>query len=359
MWLMAGMAVRMGQRMDLHLENGESLSVNSEIRRRVWWQILMMDGRSTQLAGAQVQPTSVTPGYPLPLNVNDDDLNYLSDSMPAPKKGPTDMIFCLLRYEVGLYFANNGRKFFDPTSTVEEKDALINEFEDRIEIKYLRYCDATNPLHLISSGGARSAICKLRLMAHHLSQYSDKGASLPQSEYDMLFATSMKMVEYDVLGYTTASISGFLWHIKVYFQMDAFVFMLIESLKQRPGPKVDRAWVLVADVLRYHPELMTDESKQLSFEVRRLVARAWVGRVNNAIKAGLVPPQPAAEVLQIQERLESTQQALPTQESEDHNNDINVTDHQTATDDFPTSLEYEAVLDDNVLDWSHWMDLGV
>ena len=188
------------------------------------------------------------------------------------------MLFRSLRYEFGKFMENNGRKLNNHDLGIAEKDQLIEELENYLESKYLRYCDPAIPLHLISSSGARSGICKMRLVAHHPQQYPDKGASMSRAERDMVFFTSLRMVEYDVLGQTTKQVAQFLWHINHYFQLDAFVFMLIESRHQLSGELADKAWQLISDVYKYHPELLIDETNELYAAVRELTLQAWDAR---------------------------------------------------------------------------------
>ena len=268
----------MGQRLQLHSERANLgyPAFEAEMRRRVWWQIMLIDGRSAQLSGSP--HTINNSDAALPLNLNDADMNPDMSEVPVVHKGATEMIFCLLRYEFGKFMETNGRKLNSNDLSIAEKDHLIEEFESYLESNYLRYCDPAIPLHLISSSGARSGICKMKLVAHHPQQYPDKGASIPRAERNMLFFTSLKMVEYDVLGQTTKQVAHFLWHINHYFQLDAFVFMLIESRHQLSGELADKAWQLTSDVYKYHPELLTDETNELYTAVRELTLRAWDAR---------------------------------------------------------------------------------
>jgi hypothetical protein len=206
---------------------------------------------------------------------------------PAPRAEATELIFCLLRYELGLFLQQNNYKLHN-TSAPEHKDRLIDEFERNQECKYLRYCDPAIPLHLLAAAGTRSAICKMRLTAHHTKQYK-KGASIPQSERDILFALSLKMVEYDVLGQSTEVVSHFAWHMDAFFQLDALVFMLIESRHHPPGPTVDKAWQLVTDVYRYRAALVDNESNATHAKVARIVLAAWEERELNLAKHHLDP----------------------------------------------------------------------
>jgi hypothetical protein len=234
-----------------------------------------MDSRSGQLCGVKSPVLAQIFDFPLPANLNDADIKPEMIELPVVHNRPTEMIFCLLRYEFGKFLNTNGKKLCSPAFSLVEKDQLIDELENHIESNFVRYCDPVVPLHLLAAGGARSGICKMRLLAHHPCQYPDKGVSSPQSERDLLFETSLKMVEYDVLGQSTEAIANFSWHTNTYFQLDAFVFMLVELRSQKPSPLVDRAWNLVSEVYKYRPELIDDDTNELNTAIGELVLSRW------------------------------------------------------------------------------------
>ncbi|KAH9893885.1 fungal-specific transcription factor domain-containing protein [Xylariomycetidae sp. FL2044] len=353
-WLLSGTAVRMGQLLGLHQSPafGDMSAFDVQMRRRLWWQILLIDGRSAQLAGSQnTNQFSDAFNFPLPANLNDSDISSdMSKETPvSPRDGPTEMIFCLLRYELGMFLNSNARKLSDPSVPLPEKDQLIDDYESYMESTYLRYCDTALPLHLLSSGGARSAICKMRLMAHHPCQYPDRGVSMPQLERDMLFATSQKMVEYDVLGKSTRTLDGFSWHMDIFFQVDAFVFMLIELRNQQPGPGVDRAWTLVSDIFKYHPELVEDESNKLNVEFCNLTLRAWEARQSSLTNHGLEPAMAPPIVARLQSRRQ-IQGSFPAAEPAVGGLFANM------SDDVDLDLDLFNMTGDGsgVVDWDHW-----
>lgn len=171
----------------------------------------------------------------------------------------------------------HSRKLHDPSVPIRTKDQLIDQFEAHMRETYLKYLDSAIPLHLMAEGGVGSAVCKMRLMAHHPSQY--RGKPMPLAERDMLFATSVRMVEYDVQGKSTKGLDHFSWHLDVAFQIDAFVFMLIASRTQAAdAPLTKRAWLLVADMYKYRPALLDDRRNELYAAVRALTLRAWDAR---------------------------------------------------------------------------------
>lgn len=318
MWILTGIAMRVGTRLMSSPPKPEcgsdgrrnSAVFETEMRRRVWWQIQLIDGRQTQLSGQKMQMTD-TLDVPLPANINDSDMSPGMTAMPAPVSDrATEMLFCLMRYELGRFLQVHGRELHDPATPMARRDALIDAIGATYESRYLRYADPALPLHHIARAGARSALAKMRLMAHHPSQYADRGRSMRQPEHDLLFDTATTLVEALVGGLVdNKQLAPFQWHIDVYFQLDALVFLLIESKSQPPeGVRADTAWQLVDEVFRYRPGLMqgTDE---LSVAVRQLVTRAWEEREQGARELGRPLPVPPPVVVDLRDK---AQRAMTT-----------------------------------------------
>lgn len=156
-------------------------------------------------------------------------------------------------------------------------------------------------MHLLAEGGVGSAVCKMRLMAHHPSQY--RGKPMPRVERDMLFANSVRMVEYDVMGKSTKGLDHFSWHLDVAFQIDAFVFMLIASRTQaNDAPLTKRAWQLVAEMYKYRPALLEDSKNELYAAVRALTLRAWEAREADLARNRIEPIHVPHVISELRER---------------------------------------------------------
>lgn len=218
---------------------------------------------------------------------------------PPERAGATEMLFCCIRYEVsqairkanrfgddhahdhgGGHRGHHGEPSHIPpgSNVIAEKDKTIDELEARLQDKYLKYCDPSIPLHLLSIYFAKSVICTMRLMAHHPRQYPDKGASMPQKERDMLFNESLKMLEYDGLGHSEKLVQRYLWHIHVHFQLDAFIYLLSELRRRERGELVDKAWQQVELAYEFRADMLNDTKNSLYFALGNLVLKAWEKR---------------------------------------------------------------------------------
>lgn len=102
---LVGIAVRIAQRMGLNID-GTTYGLppfQVEMRRRVWWQIMLLDIRVSELSGAGHSVLGHSWETKLPLNVNDSDLFPDMRDPPLEHPGATEMIFVLQRCEVSFF----------------------------------------------------------------------------------------------------------------------------------------------------------------------------------------------------------------------------------------------------------------
>jgi hypothetical protein len=266
-----------------------------QMSRRIWWQVTLLDSRSAQLAGTRT-PQMVeaeAQHVPLPLNLDDADLQPEMRSPPLAQSSPTEMLFCLIRYEIGRFWATNGKRLHSSSTSTDEKDQLVDELEAVLETRYIRYYDPAHLIHLLAVGGARTALCKMRLVIYHPSNYG-RAAAIPRSVRERLLAWSTKMIEYDVIGQRTGLFDNFSWHLDAHFPLDAFVFMLIEARHQlAAGPTADRVWNLVGETFRFRARFLDSGESELYAAVRSLTLRSWEAREVAVARLGqeiAVPP---------------------------------------------------------------------
>lgn len=120
-------------------------------------------------------------------------------------------------------------------------------------------------------------------MAHHPRQYPDKGASMPQSEKDMILEECLKELEISAFGKQEKAAQGFLWHIQVHFQLDAFIYVLSELRNRTTGDQVERAWEQVEVAYDQRPEMLTEVKNSLYFAIGNLALKAWSKREEQKI----------------------------------------------------------------------------
>jgi hypothetical protein len=309
MWVLAGVASRLAQSLGLH-RDGSTLGLSvfdTEMRRRLWWQIIILDGRSAELSGSKRAFELRGWNSKVPTNVNDSDLYPQMMEEPAAAVGKaTEMISCCVRYELGECLRQSqalSQNGFDgdwqltsPNVNIKQKDELINELEKRFEEKYVRYCDASIPIHFHTLIVARAIISSMRLMAHHPRYRSHKERAQSNEELDAVFSLALKVMECDNICHSTPVFRGFLWHSHMYFQWQGFIYLVGALRTRTEGPKVDTAWQQIGQTYEHHPTFLSDAKRPLHFAAGSLCLKAWQAREAAMARQGMAsfPPSTPA-----------------------------------------------------------------
>ncbi|KAK4454398.1 putative transcriptional regulatory protein [Podospora aff. communis PSN243] len=284
LFCLIGIAVRIGTRLGIHRDGAQFglPPFETELRRRLWWQLVLFDKRVAEITGSSITALSTCGGdCRFPLNLNDTDLNIHAKDPPTAYTGPTEMLFCLTRMELtvaatpnspgGLAAAAGGngasgsgsnsggppnkpRLQYSPSpSSPDVATHLANHnlpnnlenFCNYIENIYLKHCDPKIPLHFFTLMMTRQALCKLRVI-----DFLCRGVpsdSLDQAERDHLFVEAVKVVEYDNVIQCTESIQGFRWYTYQHFPFPAYIFLVSELRHRTTGDLCERAWAAMIE----------------------------------------------------------------------------------------------------------------
>lgn len=282
-WQLTGTAVRIAQRIGIH-RDGEALGLppfDSEMRRRLFYQVLPLDGYASQISGTGITVDSGSWDVKQPLSLNDDQLWPGMTTQPEEIKGASEMIFCLARSEIGALYMKSAdgqkppplQKSFSWQGVDSSKTSLIDEMENMIESKYLRYCDILNPLHTLLLCMARSAINAARLRIKLPGLQNNTASNEERRE---VCAIATKIIDTDSAAHANPSLKRFMWHIKAFFQWDALNCMLVSMTKPGllPRQELDAAWRRIQEVYGNHSEIL-EKNRMLNAAVGRLTLKAW------------------------------------------------------------------------------------
>ena len=156
-WALTGLAIRLAQAIGLH-RDGEVFNLSpydTEMRRRLWWEIVVLDMRAAEDHGTDPIISESSYDTKMPLNLNDDDFDIDSKELPPGRTGCTEMTFCLIRFEVSktirvLSYIPPGNvpcRTVGSSLTIEDKEKMIEVCHQKLEARYLRHCDMTVPLY--------------------------------------------------------------------------------------------------------------------------------------------------------------------------------------------------------------------
>ncbi|KAH8667000.1 fungal-specific transcription factor domain-containing protein [Xylariales sp. PMI_506] len=305
LWTMMGSVMRMARSQGLH-RDGAALGLSpfeSEMRRRLWWYIITLDGRFTEIMGAEsVLPRSVD--TLLPSNTDDIDLSPDMTAPPPNRYGASEMIFCLLKYETTQFLLQRDPRTDSPASMRssplppttgqparksddEDKRQTVHTLERRLEDKFLRFCDPLVPLHLLTTATARSLICKLRHMEHRglaqLRRLQPFDPAMERENNRKILHFASRNNSYDNLIHSNPAFAGFLWHVDFFFPWGAPIFVLKILASSRSAAEWDdeseAAWAQIEQLYQHHPEFAAPGTRVPEhLIVGDLTLKAWTAR---------------------------------------------------------------------------------
>lgn len=279
-WILTGIAVRIAQRMGLH-RDGEGLGLppfDVQMRRRVFWQLLPLDGYAGQISGTGISISPNSWDTKPPLNINDVQIYPDMTHQPEEQKGASEMIYYLTKTELSNLYTRTGVETKDTGGTIQlkangELEMLIDEVENSIETKYLRYCDIINPLHVLVLGSVRSATNAARLR-NRISPLMNHTIGDPERK--QLCTLAQKIIDTDCALYTNPHLKKFRWKIKALFLWDALMCILASLAKVGffSPAEVKNIWSKMADVYLNHPEIL-DTKTAFHVAVGKITLKAW------------------------------------------------------------------------------------
>jgi len=258
-------------------------AIESQTRRRLWWQIVVLDARAAQRCRVDVLASTEHWQSELPLNVNDSDLTQDMLVEPRGRIGSTEMTFRLMLYDIGKFirhsapmapFGGSWQKLSNQPVPLADKDKVIDELEKMVESNYLRYCDPVIPLHVFARGVASIMVCRMRLTIRHPRRFPDRGLSMTPDEKDKLFSFCLTIIEQDNFLHSVDSVRGFLWLLDHEFQGDAFVYLISELRYREPDTTTEKAWTEILEAFKHHPNLM-DAKTPFTSALRNLTLKSW------------------------------------------------------------------------------------
>lgn len=274
--------------------------LEGEMRRRLWWALVLLDVRIAELAGFGTQTFGPAWDCAVPLNVNDADLRAEMKALPAAQAQPTEAIFAVVRAELGDYVRNTvvhldfiapvlkGIALRGGAAQGAETDVL----ERTMEEKYLRLCDPDDPLHYMTLWETRAYLAKCRLKECYW-RTADAGPEDSEMHLESAVPHALCLLECDTKIMSSPLTMPFRWMASYYFPFPAYIHLL-EHLKKRPQSDWgDQAWEVMSDNFDARcPTTFPEEGAFLAM-FASFVLQAWAARETDVADAdeSLVAPR--------------------------------------------------------------------
>ncbi|KAJ9484144.1 hypothetical protein VN97_g9235 [Penicillium thymicola] len=305
---MLSVAIRIGQRIGIHDEStyGKCSALEAEMRRRLWWSLIIFDNRICEMADYKTTSLAPTWDCRIPLNISDFELQLEIKTPPAPNDRPTEMLFAVMRSELAdfvrysafhLDLTNPFLTTIAPrSSTIDRMERAIT-LEKTIEEKYLASYNPENPLYFMTIWTMRGYMAKNRLLQHY-SQYSTTSTQQTDTQRNVGISYALRMLECDTNLMTSPLTKGYLWLVHFHFPFPAYVHLL-QGLKKRPVEEhADRVWEVMSN--NYEVRMMDAKEDDRPFFIvfSRIVFQAWKAReqVARQQETPLVAPRIVSDI---------------------------------------------------------------
>ncbi|RSL66385.1 hypothetical protein CEP53_003396 [Fusarium sp. AF-6] len=293
-WIFSGICVRIAQKMGLH-RDGETLGLppfETEMRRRLWWRIYMLDARCGLQSGLGPSTLPSVGDTKFPSNLNDSELNPESTTYFRDRDGPSEMALSFLMYNMGRFLAERPsveasviQHELDMTSTLPqgspkqptELQNVAKEVEKGLNDVIDRFADPSTPNVYELVGYVKAHVLnRVRILAS-MPPTQLNFSSQPLKPGEKLFRVAVSVIELSVSDYEAVERIGFLWYMKMHFQLDLFAFMVSQLSRQPPSEMVEKAWDLIAKVYLYHGDFF-DASEKSNLALATAITSAWEKR---------------------------------------------------------------------------------
>lgn len=277
--------------MGLH-RDGEQLGLKpfeTEMRRRLWWQIIMVDAKYAMLSG--LGHTLLPRGWDTkePKNVSDEDLLPSATEPIQDKEGPTDMILVIVIFRIAkaliplpglemILLINEvdatGGVAGIQREKVAEYRGMIQQLAKDVDEMLERFSSPdAGPLHQLARQVKDHLVGKLLGVTKPTSESADWGTEVfdhTSNTFKLAVETSSHAIEQ----YKVASYPGWDWFSRLHFQLDIFAYLVGQLCHRTSGRLVDKAWQVVEDAYKYHPEFY-ELSQKMYYQLAHFVFKAW------------------------------------------------------------------------------------
>ncbi|KAF5859643.1 hypothetical protein ETB97_002554 [Aspergillus alliaceus] len=317
---MLAAALRIAQRMGLHNESTYTryTTVEAEMRRRLWWSMVIFDHRMCEMSDHKV--TTLTPTWDcrIPLNVNDFEIRPDTSSSPPNSEKPTEALFAVVRSELAdlirhttfhINFVNPVlaavAKAKDPRHMSISTDGEMLSIQKAIEEKYLAFCDPADPLHYMTIWTTRGYLARNRLLEHYARHLTSPVMQQTDAQRNAALFYALEMLQCDTRLRLSPLTSRYRWLVDFHVPALAYIHVL-NDLKKRPTEShAGKAWQAMSE--NYEARAMHPKpSGQGAFTVfARVVLQAWEAR-EIFLRQRVMPVETPQIVLDIRNKVAQT-----------------------------------------------------
>lgn len=278
-WTLIGLAVRIAQSLNLHRDgSGDHFNpFEAEMRRRLWWHIVLLDMRSCEDRGSEPVIADGSFDTRLPCNADDDDFSIFTTQPLPDKKGWTEMSFFLMAAELSStmrklnFIKSSGEQNI---LSIEKKEQIVKTAITRIETVYTSRIDVNVPNPPLSSILGRALCLRLWSVLQYPFQKMESEVGLKWPAGSAL-RTAVNMLELFKMAESHPTAKGYGWFFQTWVPWHPVAMALAELCKTPHGPLAERAWPIVEESYHTCSLLVADSSEGMLWKpVKKLYKRA-------------------------------------------------------------------------------------
>ncbi|KAI1323135.1 fungal-specific transcription factor domain-containing protein [Xylariaceae sp. FL0255] len=252
-WALTGLVIRLAQGMGLHRDGAylELSPLETEIRRRVWWAIMLLDLRCAEESDTELATSDLMFDTKMPLNINDFALSAFSKEIPAPEIGWSDCAAAVVRYECSVLLKRSLRSKFAAEGS-EKLDQDPEESNKKLDIVYRKLneqilghnSEDVELVHQFTTFVARILMSKIYLVAWHNSTLNTTG-ELSGNPTDQVYLTAIETVECNLTLNTKPRFKQYRWICLTYFNWRPIACVLLGLIHRPWTARAERGWQAV------------------------------------------------------------------------------------------------------------------
>lgn len=252
-WSLTGLLIHIAQGMGLHRDGSHfNLSpFETEMRRRVWWGLLILDLRSAEELGCDLVVTEHSYDTQMPSNIDDADISPATVEFPEPKEGRSDCAVAIVRYEIcglarRLVRASSAAVSMCPKAgetSLPERERMLVEVYQRIESKFLKHAvEETDALYWVAAMISRVIMAKMCIVIYQPMLFPGTDHDLTQDVRHRVYVAAIEIMEYSHILNNNDRCKQFRWLFMTYTNWHAIAYTLIETCRRPWTPLVERGW---------------------------------------------------------------------------------------------------------------------
>lgn len=396
-WALLALVLRLAQAIGLH-RDGAGLAFSpyeAELRRRLWWQIVVLDVRGVEDRGTEAMISIDSYNTRLPTNISDADFGPDSTAPLVDQEGPTDTTFSLctsMCCDIFLFLHNPQARFqkpdMDGTMQVIQpsEDDMVRRVQ-ALEERFVKNADPNFYPSALASHTVRLIILIFWLSLQYpfqvRQQHAPFGTGGPPGSSaaggrprgrvsrEHVLQTAVAIMELQQRGKDGPFAERFGWWTENYPQWHPLAVALAELCSQTSGPLVDRAWAVIDSVVgQWSDQIADTKAGTLLRPIKKLLKKARAARAQAQLSQLDLNKEPTEAPAQQQTPAQTPAVVidfppadvggpLPLMRPSPYEEDRNVSPNDifrapNGPFDFDFSLDIAATQDMELMDWTNW-----